>query len=218
MQAARREQILDALYDVAAAGGLRGASITDIAQAAQLPRSALHYFFASKDEIERAFVARIGDRYVKNLARERDAAVEAARTKAVPRSPAVARLVRWHFRVDDEKAARVLNVWLDFWGAAAARPHLRAVVYDIQERARDEFALALLGDMPGFATMPRAELRHLSAACLALVEGGLLQWRMSMDAPQPLDPRALADDLAMLAAAQLRGWFRATPVNEEVAP
>jgi AcrR family transcriptional regulator len=183
MQAARREQILDALYDVAADGGLRGASITDIAAAAELPRSALHYFFASKDEIETAFVARIGDRYLANLARARAAA---------PSGAAVAHVVRWHFRADDEKAARVLNVWLDFWGAAAARPAIGAVVYGIQERARDELAQALVADAPALAG---DALRYRAAACLALVEGGLLQWRLSMGAPRPLDPLVLADAL-----------------------
>ena len=44
-------------------------------------------------------------------------------------------------------------------------------------------------------------LRHTSAALLALVEGGLLQWRVATSTDSPLDRSALTRRLAEAALA-----------------
>lgn len=198
LQRQRREQILDGLMDAAVATGLRAVSVSDVARAAELPRSAVHYFFASKEEMEVAFVRRIGDRYVRNLRAELDrlaARYEDGDRKHRDRAFLVGDLIGWHFAAPEEKAERLLNVWLDFWGIAATRETIRDEVYAIQERARDVFVDALLLARPLMRVRPREDMRTEAAALLALVEGGLLQWRLAR-AAGPFDASWLGATLA----------------------
>jgi AcrR family transcriptional regulator len=214
----RRDQILDGLADVASIGGLRAASLNDVAKAAGMTKSALHHFFDSKEQIEVAFVRRIGQRYTTNLKWrcEREKA-RCAEHPPYARAEVLEALVRHHFEAPPAKAERLLNMWLDFWGAAATRPELRATVHAIQEDARDIFTDAILFARPALATMPRERLRLLAAAVLAIVEGGLLQWRVAHGSASPLPAEDLARTLAFVASAHVDAWMKVTiltPVPE----
>src|SRR4051812_30278033 len=91
----RRGQILGAMYAVIAERGLAGASVTEIAEAAGIARGALHYFFASKDEITSSLMRRLGERYVGDLGTYIERRIDKG---------AVVRLVgdvaAWHFKGD----------------------------------------------------------------------------------------------------------------------
>lgn len=203
----RRAQILDAMYGVIAARGLTGASVSEIAEAAGIARGALHYFFASKEEITASLMRRLGARYVDELAAYLDRRIEKAKADPGRRDQLVADVARWHFRGDLDEGHRRLSVWIDFWGQAASQPVIRDVVVEVQEGARDSLRRALLAQRPELAvleeTHPEA-LRAHAAALLALVEGGLLQWRMAAGSPLALERDALGDAIADAAAAAAR--------------
>lgn len=196
--AARREQILEGLFEAMARSGTRGASISDIAEAAGIARGALHYYFTSKDEIREALMRRLGDGYLAGLDRYLDRTREQS---PLDLHAMVRALVRYHFAGDRERTARLLAVWIDYWGQSTTDPALNRLVLDVQERARQACAKALLGARPDLAHASENELRHLAATLLAMVEGALLQWRVAAHAAIPLDADKLAARLTEAALA-----------------
>ncbi|HEY4222813.1 MAG TPA: TetR family transcriptional regulator [Myxococcota bacterium] len=194
----RRAQILDAMYAVVASRGLAGASVSEIAEAAGIARGALHYFFANKDEITKSLMRRLGERYLDALAQYVDARI-ARSSKSV-----VADVARWHFKGDAGDAVRRMTVWIDYWGQAMSIPALREVVVEIQHAARATLARALLAQRPDLATLDVDSVRAHGAVLLALVEGGLLQWRIAAATGAPLDRERLGDALAAASQAHAR--------------
>lgn len=189
----RREQILEGLFEAMASEGSVGASITDIAKAAGIARGALHYYFSSKDEIRRSLMAHLGHEYTSSLERALERAEARAQEAGVDDKEAPLRaLVRWHFSGDEDRSERLLAVWIDFWGQAPTDDGLNGVVLDVQNRARTLCARALAFARPELLALPSEELRHIAAALLALVEGGLLQWRVAARSQAALDRQALA--------------------------
>jgi hypothetical protein len=91
----------------------------------------------------------------------------------------VADLCAWHFRGDVDDAARRLTVWIDFWGQAASDPAIRAVVFEVQDGARRAVEKAMLLDRPKLVVLDDKARDAHAAAVLALIEGGLLQWRVA---------------------------------------
>ena len=179
----QRERILDALYAVMAEGG--SASVSDIAEAAGIARGSLHYYFESKDEIVCALMRRLGAGYLSRMtvfldkAERRAADADADANANGSGFDVVGDLVRWHFAGDTDEATRLLGVWLDFWGQAPARADIGAVVYEVQEQARACCRRALLLRRPELAVLDDVVLRLHGAALLAIIEGGLLQWRVA---------------------------------------
>lgn len=199
----RREQILEGLFEAMAREGSTGASITDIAKAAGIARGALHYYFSSKDEIRRSLMAHLGHQYTSSLA----AALDKAEARAGDADPEalVRALVRWHFSGDEERSARLLAVWIDFWGQASTDDGLNGVVLDVQERARALCTRALAFTGPSrTGALDAGDLRHAAAVLLALVEGGLLQWRMAARTQAALDREALLTRTTDAALAFVR--------------
>jgi AcrR family transcriptional regulator len=184
VRAERREQILEGLFEAMAREGTLGASISDIARAAGIARGALHYYFESKDEIRRALMEHLGRQYLDQLG-----AYVTAREDGAGKLRA---LVRFHFGGDEERSVRLMKVWIDFWGQAPANPELAAVVLGVQEGARDRCREALLALRPELDQLDDTALRHASAAMLALIEGGLLQWRVARATDAPLDRVSLS--------------------------
>lgn len=193
VRAERREQILEGLFEAMAREGSLGASISDIARAAGIARGALHYYFESKDEIRRALMEHLGRQYLEGL------------TAYVGRyddgADKLRALVRFHFGGDEERSVRLMKVWIDFWGQAPANPHLANVVLNVQEGARERCREALLAMRPELDQLDGAALRHASAAMLALIEGGLLQWRVAVATDEPLDRVALSRRILEAALA-----------------
>lgn len=196
----RRAQILDAMFDVIAARGAAGASISEIADAAGVARGALHYFFASKDEINCELMRTLGARYLEQLGASLDRRITKA-TDAASRARLVGDVARWHFMGEAENVARRLTVWIDFWGQAASHPEIRTVILEIQEGARALFARALLAQRPELAELTADQLRPHTSALLALVEGTLLQWRFGVSTDVALPREQMADAAATAAHA-----------------
>lgn len=195
----RRAQILDAMYGVIAERGLQGASISEIAEAAGIARGALHYFFASKDEITSSLMRRLGNRYIGDLASYLDHKIAQA-TEPSSRARLIADLARWHFRGASDDAVRKMAVWIDFWGQAASSPEIRNVVVEIQEAARGVLLRALLAQRPELAGVEPDRLRAHAASFLAIIEGGLLQWRMCVGTPAALPREILSEAIAAAAS------------------
>ena len=202
----RRNQILDALFAVMAQSGGAGASVTEIAERAGVARGALHYFFTSKDEVVVELMRRLGGGYLSRLAGWLDQA------EATGRSDVVGGLVRWHFAGDADENARLMSVWIDFWGQAQSHPTIQAAVFEVQEAARDLCRRALLVDQPLFSALPAASLRAAGSSLLAIIEGGLLQWRVAFRSSSPLDRTVLSAGLAQAARALVHSL--ASPSHE----
>lgn len=197
----RRTQILDALYAVVAERGGMGASITEIAEQAGVARGALHYFFENKGEITASLMERLGERYLESLDAFLQRRMAHAQTDVGMRARLVAEVARYHFRGDADDAMRRITVWIDYWGQAASQPEIRGVVQDIQERVRQLIARALVAQRPELAALDDAHLRAHAASVLALIEGGLLQWRVAADSAHPLDREVLGAAIAQAAAS-----------------
>jgi AcrR family transcriptional regulator len=189
------------MYGVIAERGLQGASISEIAEAAGIARGALHYFFASKEEITASLMRRLGERYVAELGAYLDRRIDKARLDESHRCRIVFEVARWHFRGDVDDAHRRLAVWIDFWGQAASQPTIRDVVVEVQEGARRILRRALVAQRPDLAALDDEALRMQAAALLALIEGGLLQWRTAATSPLALPRDALGDAVAEAASA-----------------
>ena len=199
-RAAQRARILDALYAVMSSSGTAAASVSEIAEAAGIARGALHYYFESKDEIVAALMRRLGDSYVARMSSFVDRCADHGA------SAAATSLVRWHFspflgKDGHDDATRLLGVWIDFWGQAPSRKDIGDVVFAVQEAARSLFSRALLVQRPELVSLDDEALRLHGATLLAIVEGGLLQWRIAAHAPRPLDRDHLGSSLAAAAAA-----------------
>ncbi len=216
-RAAQRERILDALFEVVSSSGTLGASVTEIAEAAGIARGALHYYFESKEELKGALMRRLGERYVARLAAWLDR-LEARPLAQRPAHGVVGELCRFHFAdpgkalvstststltsapiADD--AARLLAVWIDYWGQAPSNDAIGAVVFGVQEEARALCARALLADRPELRGLDDDALRLAGASILAVIEGGLLQWRIATSSSRPLERAAFGVALARAAAA-----------------
>ncbi len=197
----RRAQILDAMYAVIADRGLHATSITEIAEAAGIARGALHYFFASKDEITASLMRRLGERYFEQLSEGLDQRIRACAAHPERRQRLVADVARWHFLGDETDALRRFRVWIDYWAQAASRPTIRDVVVDVQEAARSLVRRALLAQRPELEQLDDEQLRAHTAAILAIIEGGLLQWTIASSTAAPLTREPLRDAITAAAAA-----------------
>jgi AcrR family transcriptional regulator len=205
----RREQILEGLFAAMAEEGSAGASITDIAKAAGIARGAMHYYFSSKDEIRVSLMLHLGNEYLAGLASALDRAESRGLVSGDSEAPLRA-LVRYHFAGDEERSARLLGVWIDFWGQAPSCCALNAVVLRTQEGARALCLRALAFAHPAVGVLPDDEQRHLAATLLALVEGCLLQWRVSARSERPLERAALARRVRAAASALARSLEEAS--------
>jgi len=186
----RREQILDGLFHAMAEQGSTQASVTEIAAHCGLPRGALHYYFKNKDEMRRALMERMGRNYVAGM----QAIVDKYGQQALRK------LVRFHFRGDPGEHARLMAVWIDFWGQAPSDVELARIIADVQAGARATLVVA----MQRLAPVLTQDQLHARAVCaLALVEGVLLQWRVASVAGRGLD----LDSAARAAEHQVMALF-----------
>src|SRR5690606_32352805 len=89
-------------------------------------------------------------------------------------------------------------------GQAPTDDGLNGVVLDVQERARELCARALLFARPELRALPDDERRLCAATLLALVAGGLLQWRVAAGSSAALPRQALAARITDAALAYVR--------------
>ena len=194
----RREQILEGLFQAMAHRQADSVSISDIAGAANIARGALHYYFESKDEIRACLMQKLGQSYIANLRNHLD--------NTSPEHPAdqVEKLIQFHFRPSrSQHVADLMAVWIEFWGQAASDQTLNEVVLMVQENARKICLEVALHTHPQLQTFADGALREVSATILALIEGGLLQWRVALKTKAPLDQERLADGITLALRAYL---------------
>jgi AcrR family transcriptional regulator len=184
------------MYAVMAGRGLAGASVSEIADAAEIARGALHYFFDSKAEIAAELIKRLGDKYLGQL----EEFIE-ERLNRKKGATLVADVARWHFKGDEGDAFRRMSVWIAYWGHATTDASLRDAVRTIQLEARDQFKMALRWNLDNRDGLSVVAEEAAAVALLALVEGGLLQWRIAAGSKEPLDRDALGNAIANTAAA-----------------
>ena len=180
----RREQILDGLFEAMAAQGSDAASVTEIAARAGRPRGALHYYFKSKDEMRRALMRRMGERYLLGM---REAL---AGKDGKPHPEALRRLVKFHFLGTQDQTAKYLSVWIDFWGQAPADPELAELIASVQSQARSIMADALTA---GGSTAKGRTLLARATVAQAILEGLVLQWRVCKASEHPFDTPATVE-------------------------
>ena len=205
----RREQILDGLFHAMAHRQADSVSISDIAGAANIARGALHYYFESKDEIRACLMRKLGDAYIQNL----DAYLNASSAHE-PIEP-IERLVQFHFGAStSNRVADLMAVWIEFWGQAASDMALNKVVLDVQENARSLCRKVALGAAPQLALLPESTQREISATLLALIEGGLLQWRVALNTDAPLGQTRLAECISAAIQAYLEKTTQMINNNE----
>ncbi len=187
----RRAQILDGLYEAMAKAGTRGTSITEIAKAAGIARGALHYYFDSKEEIRIRLMERLGARYIEGLSAVLDA-----------KDDKIDALARFHFGGDAGEAAQLLTVWIDYWGQAPSDAEVNAVVFNVQKEARAVCRRALDAHFLAQGIEHSEDVRRIrAAAMLALIEGALLQWRVSARTDAPIERADLRAEIGTGLAA-----------------
>src|SRR5579871_764393 len=144
---ARRRQIAQAALEVISERGFQDLRVADVAERAGTSPSAVHYHFASKDEILDAAVTQAEDAFY--------AEMEAASREPEPAGRRLVRLIERGARGgSDEQAVMSWRVWLEIWTRALRDRHtartrelfdrrwrwtLAAAIRDGQ--ARGEFAL-----------------------------------------------------------------------------
>lgn len=172
----RRRQIVSALLKVMAERGYDGASITAIAEAAELAPGLIHYHFKSKQEILleaiHQLVALIQTRF-------EDFASAARTPEARLRAYIDARLAK---AKEDESSA--VAAWVII-GAEAVRQAEVKAAYQEAMAAQQSLLEGLLRDYAGESLVPD-ELRHLTAVLLATMEG-VFQLSVSAAGVMPQD-------------------------------
>lgn len=172
----RRRQIVSALLKVMAERGYDGASITAIAEAAELAPGLIHYHFKSKQEILleaiQQLVALIRTRF-------EDFASDARTPEARLRAYIDARLAK---AKEDESSA--VAAWVII-GAEAVRQAEVKAAYQEAMAAQQSLLEGLLRDYAGESLVPD-ELRHLTAVLLATMEG-VFQLSVSAAGVMPQD-------------------------------
>jgi AcrR family transcriptional regulator len=187
----RREQILDGMFEAMTQRRADAVSISDIAASANIARGALHYYFESKDEIRSCLMEKLGQSYISNLERH------LARQDTHCPAQLVRELVRFHFgESSSPQIAQLMGVWIEFWGQASRDPSLNHIVMEIQENARSICARIIETALPDLGDLPSGRLREASATILALIEGGLLQWRVALETKSPLRLDKLQNHIA----------------------
>jgi AcrR family transcriptional regulator len=160
----RREQILQGLFNAIAKRGFHACSITDVAREAALPRGALHYYFASKEDMLVELMRRLGRQHLARL-----------RSFAERHEDPLERLVavfRWHFEADDQRSREISRVWIEFWGYGVEAPGVQGVIQELQHSIRRFLEETVA------AGMRQGCFRQVDAAEVGILMLGMLQGPM----------------------------------------
>jgi AcrR family transcriptional regulator len=184
--ARRRRQLLDVAQEVFAARGFHPTSMNEIAEAAGVTKPVLYQHFRSKRELYVELLDDVGGR------------LREAIDKATAEAPGPHEQVRWGFRAYFGFVAEQHSAFRLLFGGGTRRDeefaeHARRVESSIAE------AIATLIDVAG---LDAAERRLLAHGIVGLAEGTSRLW---LDDGLPGDPVELADKVAELAWAGLRG-------------
>jgi TetR/AcrR family transcriptional repressor of bet genes len=186
--AEQRRQIAEAAIAVIDAGGLEGARLRDVADAADVTTGAVTHYFDGKDAVLEAALAEI----VRRILEKQDS--PPARTAAEFCDMAA------EFLPLDEESRREWRVWLAFWG--------RAIVDERLRRQHRAYYAAIVGKLSADFRAAKGGLssraaRQLADATIAAVDGLATRATLEPDEWPPKRQRETLRALLMPLVSEL---------------
>lgn len=156
----QRQAIAEAAIAVIDAGGIEGARLRDVAEAAGVTTGAVTHYFDGKDAVLEAAMGEI----VRRILDKQDTA---------PQPETIADVIdfaAW-FLPTDAESRREWRVWIAFWGRAITDARLRALHRGYYDEITGRLAALLRQpDRKGRAMTPR-DARQLADAIIAAIDG-----------------------------------------------
>jgi TetR/AcrR family transcriptional repressor of bet genes len=185
---ARRRQIVAALQRVMAEHGYEGATVTEIARAAELSPGLLHYHFGSKQEILVALVehlaARVQERFGERAARAGDNAWKRLHA-----------FLDALFAAGPEADVEAVACWVTIGAEAVRLPEVRDAY---GQAVREQLAVldTLLREVLASEGRSTARVRELSSGLLAAIEGA---YQLATVVPGAVPPGSAAATIRRMA-------------------
>ena len=182
----RRRQLLDTAIRVFAETGFHDTTMHQIAETAGVTKPVLYQHFASKRDLYLAVLEDVG-------ARLRTAVVEAAGTGSTPRA-----------QVDAGFRAYVQAVVEDRWGfrLLLSGVNRQDPEFNLVSSRVEHLLAASIADLIAVEGMPTEHRLVLAHGVVGMAEGMTRHW---LSEASPVSPEDLAQDMATLAWAGLRG-------------
>lgn len=171
-ESARREQILDAAFRVAARDRLDGLTVRRVAKEANLSSGLVFFYFKTKDALLVALLEWLLDR---TIVMRTDEGVLSLPT---PRERFLARLRKAVESVDRERVQ--VELFFDFWVMGTRHPEVREKLRSALDRYREVFR-PLLVEVLRHDSIPGVTAESLAAVCVSFVEGCAVQAIMDPD-------------------------------------
>lgn len=171
-ESARREQILDAAFRVAARDRLDGLTVRRVAKEAKLSSGLVFFYFKTKDALLVALLEWLLDR---TIVMRTDEGVLSLPT---PRERFLARLRKAVESVDRERVQ--VELFFDFWVMGTRHPEVREKLRSALDRYREVFR-PLLIEVLRHDSIPGVTAESLAAVCVSFVEGCAVQAIMDPD-------------------------------------
>ena len=163
----RKRQIFIGLFHTVVKKGFSHCTITEIAEAANVSRGILHYYFKNKQEMLLELMRVLGETHYEGLQRM-IAETDDPREK-------LKGVVRFQYLDESKPFHDTAGVWVEFWGQAPHDREVREAVSAIQSRLR-----RLIADLI-VQGMDKGVFRNVDPQCTAsvimsMMEGPTLQW------------------------------------------
>lgn len=173
-ESARREQILEAAFRVAASERLDGLTVRRVAQEAGLSTGLVFFYFKTKDAL---LVALLDWLLERTIVMRTDTGVLSLPT---PRERFLARLRK---AVDSVARERVqVELFFDYWVMGTRHPEIREMIRSALDQYREVFRPLLDEVLQANAkVMPGVNAESLAAVCVSFVEGCGVQAIMDPD-------------------------------------
>ena len=182
---ASQKQVLDAAVLQIAARGLAATSVQDVADAAGVSKGAVHYHFASKDDLLRHVL----DRCCESLEQRVTAVFEEPGTPMERVRRAV--YAMWAFRRDGAPEIRVL---MELHAVARQNEAMKKALGAALERARTQIVEIGLNRLIEMGLRPKVPIGVVPRLILATLDGLALQ--------HMVDPVSPEDEVALLRALE----------------
>jgi AcrR family transcriptional regulator len=196
--AERREQLVSAALEIAAAEGIGAVTIRRVAEQAEVALGVVHYAFADKDEL---FVA-LASRIVDDLAAAASSALEFDEDADLPTALRCAVHGLWD-TIEQSREAQLLTYEITTYALrTAGLSHVATRQYEVSHAAVEALLVAAADVSRAVWTRPVDEL---AGEALAAIDGVTLRWLVDGDgAAAKARLAALADELAGHAKSSRR--------------
>ncbi len=172
-ESARREQILEAAFRVAARDRLDGLTVRRVAEEAGLSSGLVFFYFKTKDALLVALLEWLLER---TIVMRTDEGVLSLPT---PRERFLARLRKAVESVDRERVQ--VELFFDFWVMGTRHPEAREKLSSALSRYREVFRPLLAEIVREEYALPGVTAESLAAVCVSFVEGCAVQAIMDPD-------------------------------------